>query len=222
MRFKEFLESQDKPDHDKNFITMMNKILGDIPELKQKQDEFEKKIGDIVKSMPGVFQKQRDLEAWMKTAVDAVNKIPNMMLQPFVHELGDLPKEYREGTSILDMLQYTLPLNFEHEHWKQDRNNKRFTRQQIIDHSGNLDRMIHNPNESEKFVPIVVKFIQNNADDIEDTIRAVDHGYEAIRELADKEKWPAPWRRYGALPADKYAFKNSKEGLIYWIKELRK
>lgn len=218
MKVKELFEGPD----DKKFIAMMNQILGDIPELKKKDDEFQKKIKNAVDEVPKMFQKQKDLEAWMAAAVNAVNLIPNKMLQPYVHELGDLPKEYREGTSILDMLQYTLPLDFEHEHWKQDRNNKRYTRQQIIDHSGNLDRMIHNPNESEKFVPLVVKFIQKHADDIEDTIRAVDHGYEAIKELANKEKWPASWERYGSLPSHKHAFHHMQEALLYWIKELRK
>lgn len=214
--FKQFLEAEDK-----GFITMMNQILGDIPELKQKQDEFETKIRDIAKSVPALFQKQRDLEAWMSAAVKAVKEIPNKMLAPYLHELGDLPKEYREGVSILDMLQFTMPMDFEHEHFKRDKDSKRFTRQQIVDHSGNLERMIHNPDEHERFIPIAVEFIKNHADDIEDCIRAVDHGFDAIRDMANKEKWPAPWQRYGSLPSDKFAFKHSKEGLLYWIKELK-
>lgn len=217
--FKQFLEGA--PD-DKGFITMMNQILGDIPELKKKSDEFETKIRDIAKSIPGLFQKQRDLEAWMSAAVKAVNQIPNTMLKPFMHELGDLPKEYQDGVSVLDMLQYTMPLSFQHEHWKRDKDAKHLTRQQMVDHSGNLERMIHNPNEDEKFIPIAAKFIQNHGDDIEDCIRAVDHGYDAIRDMANKEKWPVPWQRYGALPQDKHSFTRSKEELLYWIKELNK
>lgn len=219
MKVRELFED---PGKDKKFITMMNQILGDIPELKQKQDDFEKKIRDIAAEVPGMFQKQRDLEKWMADAVEAVKKIPNVMLKPYMHELEGLENEYREGVSVLDMLQFTLPHSFEHEHWKRDKDNKRLTRQQIIDHSGNLERMTHNPTEHEKFVPIVVKFIQKHADDIEDAIRAVDHGFDAIRDMANKEKWPAPWQRYGKLPSDRYAFKNSMEELLYWIKELRK
>lgn len=197
--FKQFLEAA--PDRDKNFITMMNQILGDIPELKQKKDEFEKKISDIAAAMPGVFQKQRDLEAWMSAAVKAVMAIPNTMLKPYVHELKGLEKEYRDGVSILDMLSFHLDMSHQHQLVKSGRNRTM-------------------SDDADEWRPIVLDFIKNHGEDLEDCIRAVDHGFDAIRDMANKEKWPAPWQRYGSLPQEKHSFHRTQEELLYWIKEL--
>lgn len=198
--FKRFLEGA--VDKDKSFISMMNQILGDIPELKQKRTEFEKKISDIAAEVPAMFQKQRDLEAWMSAAVKAVQQIPNTMMQRHIKELKGLENEYREGTSILDMLSFHLDFSHQHEREK----------------SGS-DRTMSSTDD--EWTPIVKDFIKNHGDDLEDCIRAVEHGYDAIRELANKEKWPAPWQRYGSLPSDRHMFTRTKEELMYWIKELR-
>lgn len=197
--FKQFLESA--PDRDKNFITMMNQILGDIPELKQKKDEFEKKIADVAAEVPALFQKQRDLEAWMSAAVKAVQEIPNTMMQRHFPELKGLEKEYREGTSILDMISFHLPYSHQHQRVK----------------AGHPKTMSDNDDE---WTPIVMDFVKKYGEDLEDCIRAVDHGYEAIKTMANKEKWPAPWQRYGSLTGEKHMFARTQEELLYWIKEL--
>lgn len=186
---------------DKRFISMMNQILGDIPELKQKKADFEKKISDIAAAMPSVFQKQRDLEAWMTSAVQAVMEIPNKMLQRFLPELKGLENEYREGTSILDMLSFHLDFSHQHERVK----------------AGSRRTM---SDDEDEWRPIVHEFIKNHGEDLEDCIRAVDHGFDAIRDMANKEKWPAPWQRYGKLPQEKHSFQRTQEELLYWIKEL--
>lgn len=192
----------EEPKKDSGFLSMMNQILGDIPELKQRKADFEKKVANVAASIPGLFQKQRDLEAWMAAAVDAVKLIPNTMMHASMGELNGLEKEYREGVSVLDMLSYHLPFSFEHQRVK----------------AGQRKTMNDNTDE---WTPIVMDFIRKHGDDLEDCIRAVEHGFDAIREMANKEDWPAPWKRYGALPSEKHMFTKTQEELLYWINELR-
>ena len=199
MRFKDFLN---ETPGDKNFIEMMNKILGDIPELKQKSTHLNKVVSDIASSIPGMIQKQKDLEQWMRAAVASVLLIPNTMLAPYIHELKGLENQYQENTSILDMLSFHLDFSHQHE----------------IEKNGRKRTM---SDERDEWTPIVEAFIKKHGDDLEDCIRAVDHGFEAIKEMADKEEWAISWKKVGILSDQKHIFHRMQEELLYWIKELR-
>lgn len=196
MKVHELLEAADS-----KFIGMMNQILGDIPELKRKSSELNQTIKAAAAAVPALFQKQADLEAWMSAAVKVANLIPNKMLQPHLHELQGLEKQYHKNTSVLDMLSFHLPFFDEYKRVK----------------SGRPPMM---SNDGDEWTPVVMEFIKNHGEDLKDTIRAVDMAYDKIRQMANKEKWPAPWSRYGSLPANQHAFKRTKEELLNWIDEL--